>query len=77
MVTAELQTGNDRTPITPTGADAEKVSLEPDESYDTVQCSEVKEPGTHLSVGVTPFFECLFLARTRLTVFPAFMQVGM
>eukprot|EP00035_Acanthoeca_spectabilis_P036467 m.39723 g.39723 ORF g.39723 m.39723 type:complete len:465 (-) comp7994_c0_seq2:42-1436(-) len=50
MVTAELQTGNDRTPITPTGADAEKVSLEPDESYDTVQCSEVKEPGTHLLV---------------------------
>eukprot|EP00038_Savillea_parva_P022607 m.38076 g.38076 ORF g.38076 m.38076 type:complete len:459 (-) comp5613_c0_seq1:102-1478(-) len=50
MVTAELQTGNDRTPITPTGSEAEKVSLDAGESYDTVQCSEVKEPGTHLLV---------------------------
>mmetsp|Transcript_7599 Transcript_7599/g.19602 ORF Transcript_7599/g.19602 Transcript_7599/m.19602 type:complete len:472 (+) Transcript_7599:14-1429(+) len=50
MVTAELQTGNDRTQITPAGADADKVSLAPGHSYDTVQCSEVKEPGTHLLV---------------------------
>jgi hypothetical protein len=48
MVAAELQTGNDRTQITPTGADATKVVLKPGGSYDTVQCSEVKEPGTHL-----------------------------
>jgi hypothetical protein len=52
MVTAELQTGNDRTQIT--GPDGDKVSLKAGASYDTVQCSEVKEPGTHLCVNHNP-----------------------
>eukprot|EP00041_Stephanoeca_diplocostata_P002559 m.28037 g.28037 ORF g.28037 m.28037 type:complete len:497 (-) comp13519_c0_seq1:26-1516(-) len=48
-VTAELQTGNDRTQITDTNA-SKIATLGPDKSLDVVVKHEVKELGTHLLV---------------------------